>query len=73
MRHPNYAVLVLEIAVVPLALGTPLVALTFSIANATLIARRIREENRALAWVASTDTGTGELRKATLANGCLRR
>lgn len=52
LRHPNYVVVVLEIAVVPLALGLPGVALVFSLANAALLALRIRVENQALAWAA---------------------
>ena len=50
LRHPNYLIVVAEIAVVPLALGLPLLALLFSLANAALIAYRIRVENRALTW-----------------------
>ena len=50
LRHPNYLIVVLEIAVVPLALGLPLFALVFSLANAALLAYRIRVENQALAW-----------------------
>ena len=50
LRHPNYLVVVLEIAVVPLALRLPLFALVFSLANAALIATRVRVENQALAW-----------------------
>jgi methyltransferase len=49
-KHPNYLVVALEIAVVPLALGLPLFALIFSLANAALLAYRIRIENEALAW-----------------------
>jgi methyltransferase len=49
MRHPNYAVVVGEIAVLPLALGLPLVALVFSLANAALLTVRIQAENAALA------------------------
>jgi methyltransferase len=52
LRHPNYLIVVLEIAVVPLALGLPLFALVFSLANAVLLAYRIRVENQALAWAA---------------------
>src|SRR5664279_3779470 len=52
LRHPNYVVVVGEIAVVPLALGLPLFALVFSLANTTLLAYRIRVENQALAWAA---------------------
>jgi methyltransferase len=50
IKHPNYIVVALEIAVVPIALGLPLVALIFSIANAAMLAYRISVENRALAW-----------------------
>jgi len=50
LRHPNYLIVVLEIAVVPLALGLPYFALGFSLANAALLAYRIRVESRALAW-----------------------
>ena len=53
LRHPNYAVVAGEIAVVPLALGLPLLALGFSTANAALLVYRIGVENRALAWAAS--------------------
>ena len=49
LKHPNYLVVALEIAVVPLALGLPLFALIFSAANAALLACRIRIENEALA------------------------
>jgi methyltransferase len=50
LRHPNYAIVVLEIAVVPLALGLPLLAAIFSLANAAVLWHRIRVENTALAW-----------------------
>jgi methyltransferase len=53
MNHPNYAVVAAEIAVVPLALGLPVFAAIFSLANALLLAWRIRVENAALAGVAS--------------------
>jgi methyltransferase len=45
-------VVILEIAVAPLALGLPLFALGFSIANAALLAYRVRVESAALAWAA---------------------
>jgi methyltransferase len=50
LRHPNYFFVALEIAVVPLALRLPVFALIFSVANAALLAYRIRIENEALAW-----------------------
>lgn len=48
MRHPNYAIVALEIAVLPLAFGAWAVAAAFTAANAALLAWRIREEDRAL-------------------------
>lgn len=52
LRHPNYLIVILEIAVVPLGLDLPLFAAIFSAANAALLAHRIRIENQALAWAA---------------------
>ncbi len=49
IRHPNYALVVAEIAVAPLVLGLWGVALVFSLANAVMLWVRIRAENRALA------------------------
>jgi methyltransferase len=48
LRHPNYAVVSGEIAVVPLALGLPIYALVFSVLNAAVLAIRITAENAAL-------------------------
>jgi methyltransferase len=69
LRHPNYVVVVLEIAVVPLALGLPLFALVFSLANTTLLAYRIRVENQALAWAALATSNGGSVKAGTVANG----
>ncbi len=49
MRHPNYAIVVLEIAILPLAFGAWPIALAFSAANALLLGYRIRLEERVLA------------------------
>ena len=49
LSHPNYVVVVGEIAVLPLALGLPWYALAFSLANAAVLTIRIRAENAALA------------------------
>jgi methyltransferase len=49
LSHPNYAVVAGEIAVLPLALGLPMVAIVFTILNAMVLAVRIRAEDRALA------------------------
>lgn len=51
LRHPNYAVVLGEIAVLPLCFGLPVYALLFSIANALVLTIRIRAENAALAGV----------------------
>jgi methyltransferase len=48
LRHPNYAIVTGEIAVVPLALGLPVYALVFSVLNAGMLAIRITAENAAL-------------------------
>ena len=49
LRHPNYAVVTLEIIVLPLAFGAAALALAFSVANLLLLRRRIGIEDRALA------------------------
>ncbi|MGX1102970.1 MULTISPECIES: isoprenylcysteine carboxyl methyltransferase family protein [Bradyrhizobium] len=46
--HPNYAVVVGEIALLPLALHLPRLALIFTLLNLAVLALRIRVENRAL-------------------------
>ena len=48
-RHPNYLLVVAEIAVLPLAFGAVAIAATFSALNLMLIARRVRIEERVLA------------------------
>ena len=48
VRHPNYLVASLEIAVLPLAFGQVWTALVWSVANALLVGWRIRIEDRAL-------------------------
>jgi methyltransferase len=47
--HPNYAVVVAEIAVLPLVLHLPVVAVIFTLLNAAVLVIRIRAEARALA------------------------
>lgn len=49
VNHPNYLVVIGEIAALPLAFGLWAVALLFTLLNAAVLAIRIREENRALA------------------------
>ena len=48
VNHPNYLVVIAEIAVLPLVFGLWQLALIFSALNAAVLTVRIREENRAL-------------------------
>jgi methyltransferase len=48
LRHPNYLVVIGEIAILPLAFGLPLYAAAFSVMNATVLFVRIRAEETAL-------------------------
>lgn len=49
LRHPNYVVVVLEIALLPLVFGEVAVAAVFSVLNAALLTWRIRQEETGLA------------------------
>jgi methyltransferase len=51
--HPNYLIVVLEIALLPLAFGLIWAAVVFSALNAALLAWRIRIEQRALTEAAA--------------------
>ena len=48
LSHPNYAVVALEIAVLPLAFDLVVYAVVFTLLNAAVLALRIRVESRAL-------------------------
>ena len=48
IKHPNYLIVVLEVALLPMALQMWGIALVFSILNAGILAWRIQVENRAL-------------------------
>ena len=48
VNHPNYVIVVGEIAVMPLVFGLWKVALVFTLLNAAVLAIRIRAENGAL-------------------------
>lgn len=48
VSHPNYLVVIGEIAVLPLVFGLWQLALLFTVLNAIVLAIRIRAENRAL-------------------------
>jgi methyltransferase len=49
VSHPNYAIVTGEIALLPLALNLPWLALLFSLLNGVVLVVRIRTEARALA------------------------
>ena len=46
LRHPNYTVVVLEIAILPLAMGAWPTAVVFSFLNAVVLKVRIAAENQ---------------------------
>ena len=48
LSHPNYFVVIGEIATLPLCLGLPWFALIFSASNAIVLTVRVRRENAAL-------------------------
>jgi methyltransferase len=49
ISHPNYVVVAAEIALLPLALHLPVIAIVFSALNAAMLVIRIRAESHALA------------------------
>ena len=49
LRHPNYLLVIVEFAVLPLAFGAVAIAAIFSALNLMLIIRRVRIEDRVLA------------------------
>ncbi|MBX5106342.1 hypothetical protein HJB52_31615 [Rhizobium lentis] len=48
LRHPNYAIVIGEVATLPLAFGLPVYAVVFSLFNAAILHVRIKAENAAL-------------------------
>ena len=51
LAHPNYVVVAGEIALLPVALHLPRLALVFTVLNAAVLVVRIRSEARALATI----------------------
>lgn len=47
-KHPNYMVVIAEIAVIPLAFHLYYTAITFTLLNMIMLSVRIKEENKAL-------------------------
>ena len=62
LSHPNYAIVSGEIALLPLTLNLPSLALLFSVLNGMALAIRIRAEARALATFAGPPPRTVPLR-----------
>ncbi|WP_434712103.1 hypothetical protein NMA58_01995 [Rhizobium sp. YTUHZ045] len=48
LRHPNYAIVIGEIAALPFAFGLPAYAIVFSLFNAAILHVRVKAENAAL-------------------------
>lgn len=57
LQHPNYAIVCIEIAALPLAFGLPGYALAFSILNAIVLYVRIGAENAALTSIQTPQLG----------------
>jgi methyltransferase len=55
VAHPNYLVVIAEIAVLPLCLGFPWYALVFSIGNLAVMGIRMRAENAAFLGSGETE------------------
>jgi len=55
LRHPNYLLVVVEIALLPLAFGAWQIALAFSLLNAALLRHRIAVEETALGLRSQTN------------------
>lgn len=68
LRHPNYLAVGLELATLPLVHTAWLSALGFSLANAWLLARRLRTEEALLVELADYDARLGS-RRAFLPGG----
>jgi methyltransferase len=58
LAHPNYAVVAGEIALLPVALHLPLLALVFTALNAAVLVIRIRTESRALSAMSGRSART---------------
>lgn len=60
LRHPNYVAVALETLALPLVHGAWICALGFSVLGALILARRVRDEERALAALADYDAAFAE-------------
>ena len=59
LRHPNYVIVAVELALAPLALGLPLYALASVVLYAGAALLRVQVENSALAYVPEERAGDG--------------
>ncbi len=57
LQHPNYVVVLVEIPALALAFGLPWIALGFGVANAAVLAWRVRTEDRVLSDRRSVASG----------------
>lgn len=48
MKHPNYVIVIAEIALIPIIFHLYITAIVFSVLNGVMLYVRIREENKAL-------------------------
>jgi methyltransferase len=48
LKHPNYLVVIAEIAIIPLVFHLYYTAIVFTVLNAIMLTVRVREENKAL-------------------------
>ncbi|MCO5936295.1 hypothetical protein NAF17_12165 [Mucilaginibacter sp. RB4R14] len=49
IKHPNYIIVILEIAIIPLAFGLYYTAVVFTLLNTAMLYVRIKKENKVLA------------------------
>lgn len=63
IRHPNYLVVAVELACLPLTFGAYYTALLFTLGNALLLRIRIREEEKALAQATCYEETMGKRRR----------
>ena len=57
LRHPNYLVVVIEIAAIPMVHGAWLTAVVFTIANLVLLWEHVRVEEEALRQLTAGGAG----------------
>ena len=48
VKHPNYLIVIAEIAIIPLVFHLYFTAITFTVLNAIILSVRVKEENKVL-------------------------